>query len=115
MGDLSENAAYQYAKDNLRRIHNRILSLRSRIANAIVIEHTAGSSGIIELGSRVTISRNGSEKKYEIVGSAEAKPANGRVSHQSPLGQALLGHRAGDEIFVTSPKQKIAYQIVTVD
>ena len=97
MGDFSENAAYQEAKGRLRRINARILLLKDRLARTkpILKKH---ASGFIELGSTVTLTMDGAQTTYEIVGPAETNPSRGRISHLSPLGAALIGHAKGDRI-----------------
>lgn len=96
MGDLSENAAYTEAKFQLRHINGRIESIKERLKHAIVIDEQAGAAGVVRVGATVTIRSNGREKTYQIVGSQEADPSRGRISRLSPLGQLLMGKRAGD-------------------
>lgn len=121
MGDFSENAGYQWAKANLRRINGRILTLTDKINRAIVID-TSHNDGVIRIGSTVTISTsptgdgdpNHRAVTYQIVGSQETNPMKGRISHNSPLGNALLGHRAGDTVVIHRDGKEIAYTVVTV-
>lgn len=113
MGDFSENAAYQEAKGRLRRINGRIESLKDRLARAKPIEHRGGSA-FVELGSTVVVRMGGQEKTYEIVGPAETNPSRGRISHLSPLGVALMGHRAGDTLSFANGDKKIECEIVEV-
>ena len=77
MGDLSENAAYQEAKFQLRRINSRIESIKERLKRAVVIDEDAGAGGVVRVGATVTIRMNGQEKTYQLVGSQEADPARG--------------------------------------
>ncbi len=98
MGDLSENAAYQEAKFLLRRINGRIESIKERLKRAVVIDEGAGAGGVVRVGATVTIRVNEQEKTYQIVGSQEADPSHGRISHLSPLGQLLMGKRVGDSV-----------------
>ncbi len=97
MGDLSENAAYSYAKGELRRINNRIESLELRIANAIPIPG-ASADGRVALGSTVVVEFAGKRQTFEIVGAQETNPLRGRISYLSPIGASLIGHAAGDEV-----------------
>lgn len=97
MGDLSENAAYSYAKGELRRINNRIESLKLRIANAIPIPN-ASADGRVSLGSTVVVEANGVQQTFSIVGAQEANPMRGRISYLSPVGSSLIGHAAGDVV-----------------
>lgn len=114
MGDLSENAAYQFAKDRLRGINNRIASLKTRITQAIPITGGPDQFGRITTGSTVTLSVNKRKVIYEIVGAQETSPGHGRISHSSPLGSALLGHKVGDTIAIDAQGRKINYKILEV-
>jgi transcription elongation factor GreA len=96
-GDFSENAEYQIAKGNLRRINHEILVINDKLKRAKIIKEK-NSSGIIQIGSTVIFKLDGKQKKYQIVGPAETDPTRGRVSHLSPIGSAIMGHRAGDNI-----------------
>ncbi|MEK9155040.1 MAG: GreA/GreB family elongation factor [Patescibacteria group bacterium] len=113
MGDFSENAGYQWAKANLRRINGRILTLTEKINRAIIIDETS-SDGVIRIGSTVTIRANDREFTYQILGSQETNPSLGRISHNSPIGQALLGHRVGDRIDHVRGGVTIAYDVIAV-
>lgn len=114
MGDLSENAAYSYAKGQLRRINGRILSLQQRLANAIEIPD-GSSDGRVSIGSTVTVETNGREMKFEVLGSQETNPLRGRISYLSPLGKALVGHAPGDVVTVAAANGEVAYRIVNVE
>lgn len=110
MGDLSENAAYHEAKARLGRIDGRIFSLKERVRNAIIIE-APGEGGLARIGSTVTVSVNGRQKTYQILGSQETDPSLGRISHLSPLGAALMGHGAGETVTVKAQDKDVAYRI----
>jgi len=115
MGDLSENAAYTEAKGRLRGINNRMLSLKERIKNAIVIDEGATRGGKVRIGSTVTLLVNGKKRIYQILGSQETSPGEGRISHHSPLGISLMGSSAGENIKVTAANGKeVEYQILEV-
>ncbi len=115
MGDLSENAAYSEAKGRLFGIDRRCFEIKERLKNAIVIKPGATEDGRVRIGARVVISVNGKEKTYAITGVQETDPSSGRISHRSPLGLALMGHRAGDSVDVTSAAGKqVRYEIVQV-
>ena len=114
MGDLSENAAYQEAKFQLRRINSRIESIKERLKRAVVIDEDAGAGGVVRVGATVTIRMNGQEKTYQIVGSQEADPSRGRISHLSPLGQLLIGKRAGDTVTREADDKKTMVEIIAV-
>jgi transcription elongation factor GreA len=112
MGDFSENAAYQYAKQNLRRINDRITTLEERIKHAVVIEKDI--DGKIHIGSVVRLLTKDKEMTYEILGSLESNPFKGKISHSSPLGLALLGHRVGEKIEFVSGGKTTEYEIIEV-
>ncbi|MBC7227734.1 MAG: transcription elongation factor GreA [Thermoflexales bacterium] len=114
-GDLSENADYIAAKEEQAFLEGRIQQIETMLRNAVLIESN-GSAGIVDLGSRVTVLEEGQEipEVFRIVGPAEADPLNGKVSHESPLGQALLGRRAGDVVTVDAPAGPITFRILEV-
>ncbi len=111
MGDLSENAAYSYAKAQLRRINNRIDSLKLRVANAIPIETGTGDDGRARIGSTVVVASGGRQMTFEIVGSQETNPLRGRISYLSPIGAALMGKTAGETAVVPVGGNEVAYVI----
>ena len=100
-GDLSENAEYQQAKDEQRRIEEKIAELEATIKHARII--TAHSSDAVAVGSTVTLKFDGQKKTYQIVGSNEADPRQGRISNESPIGRALLGRKQGDSVSIPTP------------
>ncbi len=114
--DILENAEYDDAKNEQAFVEGRILTLENMLKNAVIIEEKE-SSGEVRVGSRVTIMEEGSEtsETYRVVGSAEADPALGRISNESPLGRALLGHRVGDEVFVNAPDGVLHFRIVAIE
>ena len=113
-GDFSENAAYQDAKANLRRAHGRVSSLEDRIKRAVLIERGPNTSGTIQIGSTVVVEMAGKKIILEILGSQETNPTKGRISDRSPLGQALLGHAAGDTVSLSLPNGTVTYRILEV-
>ena len=114
MGDFSENFGYQNAKAHLRRVNARIDTLKERIKVAIPIKKGTASDGSIQIGSHVKLAVNGKWVEFELVGSQETNPSRGRISHHSPLGQTLLGHKANEEIIFDGPAGKMVYQILEV-
>ena len=116
MGDLSENADYIAAKEEMGFIQGRIDQLEQMLKNAVLIEATGGGD-VVALGSRVTIVEEGEDEAetFQIVGAAEADPTNGRVSNESPLGQALLGRRVGDRVVVHAPGGELIFHIVAIE
>ncbi len=113
MGDLSENAAYQEAKVELRRINDRITILDQRLKHAVVIEK-GQDDGKIRIGSTVTLYVNGKQTSFEILGSHETNPGKGRISHLSPLGQLLLGRTEGESVTLHHDGRAIEYGIISV-
>src|SRR5262249_30251312 len=102
-GDISENAEYTEAKNEQSLLEGRIMTLESMIRNAVVIEDEPREAGVVNVGASVTVADEDGDQTYAIVGAAEADPLHGRISNESPLGRALLGHRAGEEVEWTSP------------
>jgi transcription elongation factor GreA len=112
LGDLRENADYEAARNEQSFLEGRVQELERRLRTAVVIRSEARSSA--SLGSRVRYEVDGSPGELTIVGSTEADPASGRISAASPVGRALLGHRAGDEVIVTTPAAEIRYRILEI-
>ena len=115
-GDISENAEYDDAKHEQAFVEGRIMTLRAMISNAVVIEDS-GPSDQVGLGSRVTVLEDGIEEPvvYEIVGSAEADPINGRISNESPIGRALMGRRARAVVSYQAPDGEIRLTILGIE
>lgn len=114
-GDLSENSEYEDAKNEQAMVEGQIVELENKIRNARVIEAT-GSKNNINIGSTVrllNVARN-LEMEYTIVGSTEADPAKLRISNESPVGAAIIGHKAGDVVEVNAPKGIIEYKILEI-
>ncbi len=101
-GDLSENQEYSDARAEQKTVENRIEEIEDILKNAKLIK--SSSTGKITMGSHVTINLGGKEQAYDVVGSVEADPLNGKISDQSPIGQALLGRQAGDEFALPNGK-----------
>jgi transcription elongation factor GreA len=114
-GEVEENPEYEDAKNEQAFVEGRILEIETILANAVLIENK-GPSNEIRLGSKVTISEVGSGEKehYIIVGSAEADPMNGRISNESPIGKALLGHKVNDVVQVQTPSGAIKVKITHI-
>jgi transcription elongation factor GreA len=109
-GDLSENAEYHAAKDELSFLQGRVDELESIIEKAEVVE-IKSTNGKVAIGSRVTVTASGKEFTYEIVGEWEADPVKKKISHTSPLGEAMLGKKPGDTVEFEAPAGKIVYKI----
>jgi len=113
-GDLSENAEYHQAREEMSWAKGRLNELDEIMSNAQVIVKNAQQKDKVNLGSTVTVKVNGNERKYTIVGQQEADPAKGLISNESPLGRAFLGHETGDEVEVVIPAGKQVYKIVKI-
>jgi transcription elongation factor GreA len=112
-GDLSENAEYEDAKNEQAFVEGRIQTLETMIKNASLIdEHT--STDHVQIGSTVKVKGDDGTETFSIVGSAEAKPADGRISNESPVGRALLGRKKGDKVVVKVPAGDFAYTILEI-
>jgi transcription elongation factor GreA len=113
-GELIEDAEYEAAKNEQAFVEGRIQELEILLANARVIEE-ADNAEVVQVGVRVTIQEDDNEPEvYVIVGPAEANPRNGRISNESPLGRALMDHRAGDVVKVDAPGGAFKVRIVKV-
>ncbi len=98
LGDRSDSSEYREAKSILRRTHRQILSIQDQIKRVVIIKSGPNASGTVQLGSSVVLKVGGERRTFQIVGSHETDPARGRISHRSPLGSALMGHKLGDVI-----------------
>jgi transcription elongation factor GreA len=115
IGGVDSDAEYDAAKNEQAFLEGRIQELEIILANARVIKET-GPRDVVEVGAKVTIRENGSEQEvYKVVGRAEADPRKGRISNESPLGRALMDHRAGDEVEVKAPGGSFIVQLLKVE
>lgn len=112
LGDLSENAEYQDAKEEMAFASGRTFELEDYINRAVVIEQSGTDS--VSVGSSVTVTSKLGEKTYTIVGPNEASPLSGKISNETPLAQSLLSKRVGDVVSVTTPSGKIEYTIIKI-
>lgn len=112
MGDFSENAAYSIAKGRLRGINDRITELTEYFKRVVII--TPKNTGVVQLGSTVTVEINGKQKTYTILGSSETDPASGVISHKSPVGAALMGHRVGDIVEIQLAGKRVGCRVVDI-
>ncbi|MCA9391612.1 transcription elongation factor GreA [candidate division WWE3 bacterium] len=113
LGDLRENGAYHAARHRLSIVQGRLEELKNVLDNVEIVESTS-DDGIIGIGSTVTVFTAGIEREFIIVGEQEADLATGRISSESPIGQALVGSREGEKISFNAPKGVVEYTIVTV-
>lgn len=113
-GDLSENADYTNAKEQQAFLEGRILELETLLRKATIVERP-GSSGQVEIGSTVVVSEDGLNKStFLIVGAKEASPREGRISHESPIGKALMGKKVGETAQAETPGGRIRLKLLEV-
>ncbi|MCF6276529.1 MAG: transcription elongation factor GreA [Candidatus Magasanikbacteria bacterium] len=112
MGDLSENAEYHAAREDMGWTMARAREITSILDNSEII--TKGGSSSIGLGSTITVEVRGKEKEYTITGPQEADPLNGKISNESPLGSAFLGKKKGDVVEVQIPSGTQEYKILNI-
>ena len=113
-GDLSENSDYQSAKEELEFLDGRIDELTEVVQTAVVADISKNGSGI-GVGTKITVKVNGKETIFDMVGEWEADPQAKKISHESPLGKALLGKKVGEEIEVEAPAGKIHYKVMHIE
>lgn len=115
-GDLSENADYAKAKEDQAFLEGRIQELEHILSKATIIEESNVKRDVVDVGARITLQEDGFDPEtYHLVGAKEANPRNGKISNESPIGKALLGHREGDNITVETPGGKIQLKIITIE
>lgn len=113
LGDLSENAEYDDARNEQSFVEGRVQEVESMLKRAKVVEHHKG--GMVDMGSKVTVNAKGKITTFEIVGATESDPSNGKISNASPIGKALMGHMAGDSITVSTPAGDALYKITKIE
>ena|SRR3989338_7556179 len=115
-GDLSENSEYSEAREEQSRVETRISELEDMFKKIVIIknEKTTKSESVF-IGSTVTVKKNGKSFIYRIVGSNEAKPEEGKISNESPLGRAFLDKKVGESVTVATPAGKADYQITKIE
>ncbi len=114
MGDLSENAEYQEAREKQAEVEERVSKLENILKNAVIMH--AHHGGAISIGSTVVVKRQGDKetKTYQVVGSEEADILKGKISNNSPIGVAIMGKKKGDKFDINTPKGKVSYEIVEI-
>jgi transcription elongation factor GreA len=113
-GDFSENHAYSLAKGRLRGLNQRILDIEDHLKKAEIIG-TPADTAVVSLGCLVTVEVNSRAKTYRILGSSETDPSGGVISHNSPLGKALLGRRAGETAKIRPKDKTVEYKIIKIE
>jgi transcription elongation factor GreA len=113
LGDLSENAEYQSARADQDRSEARIAEVENILLNVEIIKKPS-AGGKVQLGSVITLKNDGKTKTFQVVGTVEADPSNGKISDESPIGQALLGKKIGDAVEIKTPVETTIYNIVEI-
>lgn len=113
LGDLAENSEYMEAKEAQEQLEKRIAELEAMTKNVVLITKQGGN-GTVVIGSTVEVESGREHATYTIVGSEESRPLEGRISNESPLGKAFLGHKAGDEVVAHAPMGKQKYKILKI-
>jgi len=115
-GDISENSEYDDAKNEQAFVEGRIQEIKNMINNAHVVKDEDVTDKKVNLGTKVMLHDLDSDEKisYTLVGSAEADPLNYKISNESPIGKAILGHGIGDEVTVETPAGEVNYKIISI-
>jgi transcription elongation factor GreA len=114
MGDLSENADYHKAKEDQAFLEGRIQELEAILRSAVIIEKK--HSDVVDVGTTVTIQEDNFEPEtFYMVGAKEADPRNGRISNESPIGSALIGHKVGETVEANTPGGKMKFKILKIE
>lgn len=111
-GDLAENAEYQSARQEQEKLESRISEIEHILQNVEIIAQPT-SDHKVQLGSTVTL-KNGATKQFQVVGTVEADPLNGKISDESPIGKALMGKKVGEEVEIKTPADTTVYKIVDI-
>lgn len=114
-GDLSENAEYHQAKEDMAWAQGRFMSIERILGNAEIIQKSKSGNKIVEIGNKITVETGGKTKEYLIVGPQEANPFAGKISNESPLGQSFLGNKLGDIVEVITPAGTQKYKILKIE
>ncbi len=112
LGDLAENAEYQSARSEQERNEARISEIENILQNVEVIKKPRGDNKV-QLGSKVKL-KNGATKEFQVVGTVEADPLKGKISDESPIGQALLGKKVGDTVEIQTPAETTTYKVIEI-
>lgn len=115
-GDLSENSEYDEAKNEQAKMENRIAELEEMLKNVKIIDEGKKSSKEVNTGTKVRILdiEMDEELEYQVVGSSEADPMNGKISDESPVGSALIGHKVGETVVASTPSGELQFKIVKI-
>jgi transcription elongation factor GreA len=115
-GDIAENAEYDDAKNEQAMLEHRIMQLEERLLSARVITKKDIAKDVVSVGSHVRVKNMDANKtvEYHIVGSAEANPAENKLSNESPVGKAIIGHKKGDVVEVSAPRGALKFKILEI-
>jgi transcription elongation factor GreA len=114
-GDITDNAAFEQAKEDLARLMGRMAEIEQTLREATILQNGNGHHSHIELGCKVTVTRDdGKVCTYTIVSSLEASPSDGKISDESPIGRALFGRKTGETISVQAPARTVSYTITEI-
>lgn len=114
-GDLRENAGYDAAKHDQAMTEKRIADLEALLRQAVIVDDANGNEDVIQIGTTVVVDVEGDEERYTIVGAIEAKPTEGLISNESPVGEALIGLRPGDEAVAEAPHGEMRLRVVRIE
>ena len=116
-GDLSENSEYDAAKDEQMRLEERIDAVSEQLKYAVIVDTAAVDPDEVSIGKTVTVTEVGEDEPetYEIVGSSQSDPFHGKVSNESPIGKALLGHKKGETVKINVDSANVSYDVVIND
>ena len=112
-GDLSENAEYQTARQEQEKLETRISEVEHILQNVEIIKKPRGDNKV-QLGSNVKLKSDTMSKEFQVVGTVEADPLSGKISDESPIGQALLGKKLGEAVEIKTPSETTTYKIVEI-
>ncbi len=112
LGDLSENAEFHDARDEQADVEDRIAKLEELLKTASIV--SGNHSGVVNVGSQVTVEKDGNKFTYNIVGSEEADPVSNKISVKSPFGQSIIGKKKGEEISFIAPNGELVYKLVDI-
>lgn len=113
LGDLAENAEYQSARAEQERNESRISEIENILLNTEIIKKPKGDSKV-QLGSSVKLKADGKTKEFQVVGTVEADPLSGKISDESPIGQALIGKKEGESVEIATPNDTTTYKIIDI-
>ncbi len=116
-GDLSENSEYDEAKNEQAKLYGRIAEVENILNHAVIIDESEELTGFIGLGCRIVVRdlETGEEEAYQVVGSQEADPMNGKISDDSPFGRAMIGKSVGEQVAVEAPIGTLRFEVISVD